>query len=230
MEKAGILSILRRGNTVFTFKDILLASGETNASLLKRRIHYYIQKGELYSIRKGIYAKDKNYDQFELAAKIFTPAYISLETVLTREGIVFQHYGQIFVVSYLTREITCDGRKYFFRRIKEMILANPSGIEMKPNYAMASAERAFLDTLYLNTSYHFDNLSPLDPKKCLELLPIYRNQAMARRFESYKCKRCRHPFTKHSQTESAPTAGGSQKTFIHKCAVENCQCLNFEGD
>jgi len=230
MEKAGILSILRRGNTVFTLKDILLASGETNASLLKRRIHYYVKNGELYPIRKGIYAKDKNYDPFELAAKIYTPAYISLETVLAREGIVFQHDRRIFVVSYLTREISCDGRKFIFRRIKNVTLANPLGMENKQNYAMASTERAFLDTLYLNKNYHFDNLNPLDPKKCLELLPIYRNQAMAKRFDSYKCKNCRHPFARHTQTEFSPTTGGDQKSFIHKCGVENCHCLNFEGD
>jgi hypothetical protein len=40
MKKASLLNILPGGNTVFTFKDILLASGETNASRLRRRINY----------------------------------------------------------------------------------------------------------------------------------------------------------------------------------------------
>lgn len=40
MKKASLLNILRGGNTVFAFKDILLASGETNASRLRRRINY----------------------------------------------------------------------------------------------------------------------------------------------------------------------------------------------
>jgi hypothetical protein len=185
MKKADLLNILRRGNTVFTLKDILLTSGETNAALLKRRIHYYIKNGELYQIRKGIYAKDKNYDKLELATKIFTPAYISLETVLAKEGIIFQHYSQIFAVSYLTREIVCDSHIYVFRRIKDTILSNPLGIDIKEDYAIASKERAFLDILYLNKKYHFDNLSPIDQKKCLELVPIYRNNAMIKRLQSY---------------------------------------------
>ncbi len=134
MEKASILSILREGNTVFTFKDILLSSGETNTFLLKRRINYYVKNKELYPIRKGIYAKDKNYDRLELANRIYTPSYISLETVLSREGIVFQHYEQIFLVSYLTREIICDGQKYVFRKIKDTILTNSLGLEKKGNY------------------------------------------------------------------------------------------------
>jgi len=192
MEKASILNILRRGNTVFTFKDILLASGETNAALLKRRINYYIKKGELYPIRIGIYAKDKNYDKLELATKIFTPAYISLETVLAREGIVFQHYDQIFVVSYLSREISCDGQTYVFRRMKDTVLTNLLGIEKKSNYCIASKERAFLDTIYLNKNYHFDNLSSINWDKCFEMLPIYDNKAMAIRLNSY------HKLAKHA--------------------------------
>lgn len=229
MEKASILSILRRENTVFTFKDILLASAETNAPLLKRRINYYVKNKELYPIRRGIYAKDKNYDRLELATKIFIPSYVSLETVLAKEGVVFQQYDRIFVVSYLAREISCDGQKYFFRRIKDMILANPLGVDIKKNYAIATAERAFLDTLYLNKNYHFDNLAPLDPEKCLELLPIYRNQAMAERLKSYRCNRCRHPFIQHTQTELAQKPGSNQKTYVHKCEAKNCNCLDFEG-
>jgi hypothetical protein len=185
MEKASLLNILRGGNTVFTFKDILLASGETNASRLRRRIHYYVKAKELYPIRRGIYGKDKNYDRLELANKIFSPAYISFETVLAKEGVIFQHYDQIFVASYLTREISCDGGVYDFRRLKDAVLANFLGIEIKANYSVASRERAFLDTLYLNTNYYFDNLSSIDWKKCQEILPIYGNKALAKRLDSY---------------------------------------------
>jgi len=192
MEKASILSILREGNTVFTFKDILLSSGETNTSLLKRRINYYVKNKELYPIRKGIYAKDKNYDRLELANRIYTPSYISLETVLSREGIVFQHYEQIFLVSYLTREIICDGLKYVFRKIKDTILTNSLGVEKKGNYFIASRERAFLDTVYLNKNYYFDNLSSLDWDRCFEILHIYENKALEKRLNSY------HEMAKHA--------------------------------
>ncbi len=192
MEKASILSILREGNTVFTFKDILLSSGETNTSLLKRRINYYVKNKELYPIRKGIYAKDKNYNRLELANRIYTPSYISLETVLSREGIVFQHYEQIFLVSYLTREIICDGQKYVFRKIKDTILTNSLGLEKKDNYFIASRERAFLDTVYLNKNYYFDNLSSIDWDRCFEILYIYENKAMEKRLNSY------HEMAKHA--------------------------------
>lgn len=185
MEKASLLSIIRGGNTVFTFKDILLASGETDASLLRRRINYYVKAKELYPIRRGIYAKDKNYDRLELANKIFSPSYISFETVLAKEGIVFQHYDQIFVASYLTREISCDGGIYAFRKLKDPVLANALGLEIKANYSIASRERAFMDTLYLIPNYHFDHLSSIDWEKCRKISPIYGNKALAKRLDSH---------------------------------------------
>ena len=143
MEKADILNILRSNNTVFSFKEILLTSEDSNPALLRRRLCYYIKKGQLYGIRRGLYAKDKNYNKLELATKIFIPAYVSFETVLAEAGIVFQHYNQIFVASYQTKEIDCDGQNISFKKLKTNVLNNNSGIENKGYYPVASKERAF---------------------------------------------------------------------------------------
>jgi len=185
MEKDYISTLLRSNNTVFTFKELSLIWNETDVKLIKKRVYRYTKMGKLYPIRKGIYAKDKNYDKLELANKIFTPAYISLETVLSRQGIVFQHYDRISVISYLSREISWDGQTYVFHRIKDVVLMNSLSIEKKDSYYIASKERAFLDTIYLNKNYHFDNLSSINWDICFEILPIYNNKAMAKRLNSY---------------------------------------------
>lgn len=185
MGKSDILALLRSKNTVFTFNDLSLVWNETDANLIKKRVYRYVKMGKLYPIRRGIYAKDKSYDKNELAIRIYTPAYISLESVLAKEGIVFQSYNEIFVVSYLTRQITCDGQIYVFRRIKNPILTNSLGIERKDNYHIASKERALLDIIYLNKNYHFDNLSSINWDESFEMLPIYDNKAMVTRLNSY---------------------------------------------
>ena len=185
MGNTNILDILRSKSTVLTFKEILIASGEKNPDLLKRRLHYYVKKGELYSIRRGFYAKDKNYDRFELATKIYTPAYISFETILVQVGVIFQHYDAIFVATYQTKEIECDNQTYTFRKINDEILTNATGIEDKGNYFAASKERAFLDIVYLNKEYHFDNLSALNITKIESLLPLYHNKRMIRDVRRY---------------------------------------------
>lgn len=186
MKKSNILSIYSSKNTVFTFKDIALIWEETDANLVKRRIYRYVKSGKLYPIRRGIYAKDKNYNKLELATKIYTPSYVSLETVLQKEGIVFQYYEAIFIVSYLSREIFCDNQKYIFRKIKNDVLVNNLGIEIKENYFMATKERAFLDALYLYKDYHFDNLKPLNWDLCFEIAPIYKNKKLIQLVKSYK--------------------------------------------
>jgi len=186
MKKFDILDIYRSKNTVFSAKDIALIWKETDFNAIKAGINYYVKTGKLYSMRRGIYVKDKNYDKLELAIKVFTPSYVSFETVLARAGVTFQHYGQIFVASYLTREIVIDNQTYSYKKIKDAILTNYAGIESKENYSIASPERAFLDIVYLYKDYHFDNLSLLDWDKVYEILPIYgRNKRMEKKVKQY---------------------------------------------
>lgn len=185
MEKGDYIStILRSKKTVFSFKDIVLLWGNSG-SAARVRVNYYLKNGALYRIRQGIYAKDKNYDKLELATRIFTPAYVSFETVLGQSGITFQYYSQIFIASYLTRDISCDGQAYSFRKIKDTILTGKAGLENKGEYLMASKERAFLDTIYINKDYHFDNLSPLDWDRVFEMLPAYNNKRMAKKVNEF---------------------------------------------
>ncbi len=186
MKKFDILDIYRSKNTVFSAKDIALIWKETDFNAIKAGINYYVKTGKLYSVRRGIYVKDKNYDKLELATKVFTPSYVSFETVLARAGVTFQYYSQIFVASYLTREIVIDNQTYSYKKIKDAILTNYAGIESKENYSIASPERAFLDIVYLYKDYHFDNLSLLDWDKVYEILPIYgHNKRIEKKVKQY---------------------------------------------
>lgn len=180
MSSLELSTILRSTTSVFTFKALFLTFPSTKASLLKRKLSYYTKKGELYHIRRGMYAKDKNYDRLELANKIFVPSYISFETVLLSSGINFQYYSQIFIASYQNRELLIDDQKYVFRKLKKTLLLNQIGIEKTDHYYIASPERAVLDMLYLHKDYYFDNLSPLNWEKMYDILPIYGgNKRMA---------------------------------------------------
>ena len=173
-----LAAILKSNKTVFTYKDIALLWQETASPATRVRINYYVEKGDLVRIRRGIYAKTPNYNKLELATRVFTPAYVSFETVLAREGFIFQVYEKVFVASYLTREITIDGQTYALRKVKDAVLLNPLGIEHREESSIANNERAFLDTLYVNSDYFFDNLQGLNWEKVFEMLPIYANKRM----------------------------------------------------
>jgi len=176
-DKDFILNLYSSKNTVFTIDEIALLLGNTSRDNLKARINYYVKKGKMLNLRKGIYAK-REYNPLELAVKIYTPSYVSLETVLEKEGVIFQKYQTIFVVSYLTRKIEIGGRQFQYRRIKEEILINKAGVELKNGYARAIKERAFLDALYLYKNYYFDNLDILDKDIVSDMVDIYRSKTL----------------------------------------------------
>ena len=60
------------------------------------------------------------------------------------------------------------------------------GIEIGKQYSIASKERAFLDIVYLNKKYHFDNLEPINWDLAYEILPIYgKGKTMHERVDRY---------------------------------------------
>jgi len=187
MEKDQLLDLMRLKNTIFTTKDVSLFWNESRVDFVRKKLYRYLKSGKIKSIRKGIYAKDKNYNKYELASKIFTPAYVSFETVLAKAGVIFQFYSQIFVASYLNRDLVIDGQNYSFKKIKDSILTNRTGIEARDNYFVASPERAFLDIVYLNKDYHFDNLANINWDKVSKILPIYGgNKRMTVKIKKYR--------------------------------------------
>jgi hypothetical protein len=177
--------LLRSPQTIFTSKDVALMWGEESENIIKNRLNKYVKSGKLFKVRRGLFAKDKNYNRYELATRINTPSYISFETVLGSSGMTFQYYGNIFVASYIKRNMEVDGQRIEFVRMKDYVLSNTLGIENSDGYARATKERAYLDTIYRSKKYYIDNESPLDWEKVFEILPIYHNKKMEKTVKRY---------------------------------------------
>jgi len=184
MNKNLILEIYKKPQTIFSLKEISLMFPEFAYKNLKSKLSYFVSTGKLKRVRKGIYAKE-NFNSLELANKIYTPSYISLETVLKKEGIVFQKYETIFVSSYLTRRIKVEDQEIFYRKIKDEVLLNSLGVKEENSYFIASKERAFLDAVFIYKDYHFDNLRPLDWEKIKEIEKIYSSKTLVKRVIQY---------------------------------------------
>jgi hypothetical protein len=105
-----------------------------------------------------------------------------LEYVLQRAGVVFQYDSAVSVVSYLSRTIDIENQTLQYRKIKDDVLVNTTGILRQNNQInIATAERAFLDLLYLNARFHFDNLNQLNKELIYKILPIYHSDSMVKR-------------------------------------------------
>lgn len=180
-----IFSIYKDIRTVYKLKDIALLVGEENLGSLNQKLNYYVRTGKLYSPRKGIYTKSA-YNKNELACTIYTPSYISLEFVLQRAGIIFQYDSRITAISYLSRSIEIDGQTYLYRKLKNELLINTEGIDRQANQInIATPERAFLDILYLNKEYYFDNLNPLNKELIYKILPLFQSRNLEQKAGKY---------------------------------------------
>ncbi|MBR1545503.1 MAG: hypothetical protein IJ633_01720 [Prevotella sp.] len=174
-------TILTSPRTVFNVQSLMMMTGSDDNQRLTKSLHYYVADGKILNPRRGIYTKLK-YNEQEMACSLFRPSYISLEYVLGRAGVIFQWDDTISSISYLSRQIEIDGRQYLFRKINPELWIGMEGIEQRDNVAMASAERAFLDMVYLSAgNCYFDNLHPLSIKKIRELLPLYRSPILNER-------------------------------------------------
>ena len=167
--------------TVFRLKDIAMLTGETKFNSLNMKLNYYVRTGRLQNPRKGLYCKPK-YNPQELACRIFTPVYISLEYVLQRAGVIFQYDSRFTMITCLSRELKIEGKIYSYRKIKNELLVSQKGIMQQGNtLTIATPERAFLDMLYLNGAMYFDNLRPLKKELIEAILPVYNSKTLEKR-------------------------------------------------
>ena len=180
-----ILSIYRDKRTVYRLIDVSMLTGETDRISLGKKLNYYVKKGQLQNPRKGIYVKP-GYDPEELACRIYSPSYISLDYVLGRNGIIFQYDNRITLISYLSRRIETRGISIQYRKMKGELLVNDAGLEKpSPFVTRATPERAFLDMLYLDPDLWVDNPGALNKQQILALLPLYRSKALTRRVNEF---------------------------------------------
>jgi|SRR3989338_2783936 len=184
MKNQLLIEIHRKPQTVFTLKEVSLLMPKLEYANIRQRMAYLAKTGAVQRLTHGIYAKDK-YNPFELANRLYAPSYISLETVLRQAGITFQHYDQIFSVSYLSRTVSVSGHTFKYHQVSKTILLDKRGVTDQGAVTIASPERAFLDAVYLYKDYHFDNLGALDWKKVFELEAFYKSQALSNRVSEY---------------------------------------------
>lgn len=186
MGEKSILKIYKDSRTVFSFNELALLLNCPDSIILSKRMNYYVKTNQLLNIRKGFYAKE-NFNKEEFVCKLFKPSYLSLETVLQKEAVIFQYSNKLTAISHLSRSISIKKNteiEISYRKIKNNILINTTGIERKKNgINKATKERAFLDTLYLSKDYYFDNLKELNKDKITELLKIYKSKALQKRVE-----------------------------------------------
>jgi hypothetical protein len=166
--------------TVFTTQDLQKIWRYSNYRSLITRINYYAKTDKLTKLKLGLYSiTGIKINEFELANKLRTPSYVSFETVLHREGIIFQWDSRITLAGKESKTFNINNTAVVFRQIKDNILFNKMGVVPEETYFIATKERAILDTLYTSPNFFFDNLRTVNFDKLLEMANlIYKVKAL----------------------------------------------------
>jgi hypothetical protein len=171
-------TILASQKTVFTYRDIQTILWIDNKETIKSYFTRWVKSGIFKRIYKWIYTL-ANYNTTELANKVKTNSYVSFETVLKKEWIIFQDYGDtIFSASDQTIQKKIWTQRFVYLKIKDSILLNPLWLINTWSYTIASAERAICDRLYLSPEYYFDNLEHIDLVQLVQIAQIYNKRVV----------------------------------------------------
>jgi len=177
MYKINIL--LKQKQKLFHTNDLALLWKINNPNTLYTTIKRYVKKGVLIRIHKGFYSvlPLKNIDPIKLGISyLHTYAYLSAESVLVAEGIIFQASEYITLISSLSKKFTINSHSYLVRQMKPNFLYQTAGIENKEAVKIASLERAVADILYFNPRFHFDNPKTINWQKVRKIQKEVRHQ------------------------------------------------------
>lgn len=174
----NIASLIRSKKTVFTLEELGKMFGDYTLDGLNNFLRRAKKNGILLNPRNGVRTLP-NYDPMELACKIKPGSYISCETVLFREGVFFQFYGNTFsCVASDSRSYKIDQKAFIYYKIKSDILNNPIGIRQSENYRIATPERALCDYIYLHPHASIDAPESINQTRLKQILPIYPKQTI----------------------------------------------------
>ena len=160
-----IAVLLKQNKNIFHISDLMLLWNTTNQASLRRTISRYVQKGILLKIYRGFYSVIplSQIDPRELGSSaLHSYCYISTESVLVQNSIIFQQIDAVTFCSSKTKQIHVGDHSFKSRQLKDTYLYNTAGILESQNYKTASVERAIADMLYFNPHYHFDASERID--------------------------------------------------------------------
>ncbi len=167
------------------FQTITDSSYDAARAILQR----YKKKGLVINPKKGFYFfKDYPPNEYELANRLYYPSYVSMETVLAKQGIIPETiYPIISVTTKPTRKFACRNQEYIYHKIKKEAF---TGYIKNEGFLIAETEKAVADYLYfvalgqksLNSRIDLGNINKLQLKQYGKL---FKNSKLLDLIEKY---------------------------------------------
>lgn len=165
------------------------------------RLKEWQKKGYIEKLCKGFYfftdLKINDVVKYHFANQIYTPSYLSLERVLSNNGLIPETvYGITSVTSRKKRNVFTRHGNFIYREVKSDLFFGYKVEEVKQvKYKIASVEKAVLDFFYLNShlnsvekikNIRFDSelfFEIINEDKFREYLNRFNSKALNKRIE-----------------------------------------------
>jgi len=157
--------LLKQDRKLFHTRDLELLWQISNKRTLYSALGRYVKKGVLIPIYRSFYSvvPINKLDPVELGTvALHHYSYLSCETILAKNGIIFQKIEPFTFCSAKNRRIKIGDYSYLSRQLADKYLFHKSGVVNTGRHLEATSDRAIADMLYFNPRYHFDNAQNID--------------------------------------------------------------------
>jgi predicted transcriptional regulator of viral defense system len=182
-------TLILHGLQVFTTQEFINLF-KLDASLAKVKLSRYKKSGYLTSPRKGVYYLTGEVEnKYKIANKVYRPSYISLDSALSKYGIIPETvYALTSITTKATREFSDDQTIYRYYKIKKNAYTGYHIIEN--DVLMAEPEKAVVDYLYFVAQGKRElndrlNLSKLDKQKILKWALFFKDKRLDNLLKKY---------------------------------------------
>jgi len=181
------IEILRKFNEkkikYFSLQDFQEITG-LNYDAVRGLLQRYKKKNLIRNPKRGHYFfNDYAPSDYELANKLYYPSYISMETILSKNGIIPEIiYPIISITTKTTRKFVCQGKQFLYHKIKQQAF---DGYYKKENYLIADLEKAVADYLYFVALGQKEinsriNLKKINKKRLIKYAKMFNNEKLLR--------------------------------------------------
>ena len=149
-------------------------------------LHRYAKKGFIVRVKKGLYVfPDALPPDLFIANKLCEPSYVSLEFALSYHGVIPETVYEITSVTpKATRSTEALGKIFSYRRITKKAFTGYSIEKQKGfSFAIAEADKAFVDALYYRVLFGKKPLSrfnkeKINPARALKYAGLFGNNKL----------------------------------------------------
>lgn len=143
---------------IFSIQELRLIFPDENVHTVNTQLSDWAEQGKIVKLKNGLYVLSTDYTKEALpseviAAKLYSPSYISLEYALSSYDMIPEAVFEITsVTTKKTRIFETSFGVFHYRKIKASCFLGFSTVQHgKLPYYMASPEKALVDFLYLNS-------------------------------------------------------------------------------